>query len=92
MITFNQAAELAFLVVLSVVASGVGVLVFGPHRWSAMIRPVVTSLVLAVVVPVIAVSAFDFDWNTRLLAVAVVVIGFVAAYSRQPVLDIPVDD
>jgi xanthine/uracil permease len=91
-ITFNQAAELAFLVSLSFLASGAGVFVFGPHRWSALVRPVVVSLVLAVVIPVIAVSVFDMHWNTRVLALAVVVIGFTAAFNRPQPSTSPNDD
>jgi hypothetical protein len=91
-ITFNQAAELVFLVALSVIASGAGVFVFGPHRWSAMVRPVVVSLLLAVALPVIAVSVFDMHWNTRVLALAVVVIGFFAAFTRPQPSTSPNDD
>jgi uncharacterized membrane protein YhaH (DUF805 family) len=83
MLTLDQALDLTLLVVLALLASAAGVLMFGPRRWSAFARPLVASLLLAVVVPIIAVSAFDISWNTTVLAVAVVVIALVAAVTRE---------
>ena len=92
MITLDQAADLTLLISLAFLASGAGVLMFGPRRWSALMRPLVASLFLAVVVPIMAVAVFGMAWNTTVLAVAVVVIAFMAAYREIPASIGPNDD